>query len=219
MKVALALVCLMGALGATPAYAQTPGPPGPYVIDLRGITSGLPNAPEFFPQAAVTAFVPGRGFGVDMGAHVYLSRLGSSRLGIGLNVIRLRGTTSQPADTAVAGAAGATSAGATGAASIHATLTTVAPQVSFNFGTRSGWSYLSGGAGVGEITATALPAGLPSTRKSSGQVMAINVGGGARWFMKRRLAFGLDLRFHRFAAGAQTPGATLFAASVGVSMR
>ena len=63
----------------------------------------------------------------------------------------------------------------------NATMNVVAPQLSFNFGTSDGWSYLSVGAGTARVNAEA-----------TGSSSAINAGGGARWFMKRHLAVGFD---------------------------
>jgi hypothetical protein len=85
------------------------------------------------------------------------------------------------------------------------------PEVSVNFGNAEGWSYLSAGYDVGTLTATG--SGTPSLSQDSGVLKGPNVGGGARWFLRDRLAFGFDLRFHRL------PAARIFAATVGVSVR
>jgi hypothetical protein len=109
-------------------------------------------------------------------------------------------------------------------------LTVVGSQLSLNFGSRAGWSYLSAGLGRARL----------STRASSfldeddedeitaarmvehGSRSAVNFGGGARWFAKPRVAFSFDVRFHVIGAGggeAPTPGTTRLAATVGVSVR
>lgn len=169
------------------AQGLTPGPPGPYVIDVRGATSGIPTSPGLYPTLADGAGVPTRGFGFDVGGHVYLFHLGPARLGLGLNIIRVRGTTP---DT-------------------RATLDAVAPQLSLNFGTSDGWSYLSVGAGTARVNALA-----------SASSSAINAGGGARWFTSRHLAVGFDIRLHRIAADGDTMGqSTMVSASVGLSLR
>ena len=74
------------------AAAQTlaPGPPGPFVIDVRGATSGIPSGPGLYPTLTEEASVPVRGFGADLGGHVYPLRLGPARLGIGVNLIYVR---------------------------------------------------------------------------------------------------------------------------------
>jgi hypothetical protein len=170
------------------AQSLTPGPPGPYfVVDVRGATSGIPTSIGLYPTIPEGGQVPSRGFGYDAGAHVYLFNLGAVRIGLGANVIGIRGT----------------------ATDADATMQLVAPQLSFNFGTSDGWSYLSLGAGTARVDA-----------EETGSSSAINAGGGARWFIKRHLGVGFDLRFHRIAADGDIMGrSTAFSASVGFSVK
>ena len=180
---------LAGVLLGSPVEAQslTPGRPGPFVIDARGATSGMPASPGLYPDLGEQFFVPARGFGLDVGGHVYLFNLGPTRLGIGANYILVRGT----------------------AADANATLEIIAPQLSFNFGTSDGWSYLSIGAGTAQVNAIA-----------SASSSAINAGGGARWFLNRHLAIGFDIRVHRIEADGDTMDrSTLVSASVGFSLK
>lgn len=180
---------LAGVLLGSQAGAQslTPGPPGPFVIDLRGSTSSIPTSIGLYPTIPEGGSVPSRGFGYDVGGHVYLFNLGPARLGLGVNVIGVRGT----------------------ATDATATMNILAPQLSFNFGSSDGWSYLSAGAGTARVKAG-------ETASSS----AINAGGGARWFIRRHIAVGFDLRWHKIAADGETMDAsTLFAASVGFSIK
>jgi hypothetical protein len=180
---------LAGVLLGTRVEAQslTPGRPGPFVIDARGATSGIPASPGLYPDLEDEFVVPARGFGFDVGAHVYLFNLGPARLGIGANMIQVRGTTTDA----------------------NATFRTIAPQLSFNFGTSDGWSYLSVGAGTARVRAGA-----------SASSSAINAGGGARWFLNRHLAIGFDIRVHRIAADGDTMGkSTQVSASVGFSLK
>ena len=74
------------------AQSLTPGPPGPYVIDFRGATSGVPTTAELYPDLTLEDSVPTRGFGFDVGAHVYRFHLGAARFGLGANYVRVRGT-------------------------------------------------------------------------------------------------------------------------------
>jgi hypothetical protein len=181
---------LAGVLLGSRADAQslTPGPPGPYfVVDVRGATSGIPTSIGLYPTVPEGGQVPSRGFGYDAGAHVYLFNLGGVRVGLGANVIGIRGT----------------------AADADATMQIVAPQLSFNFGTSDGWSYLSLGAGTARVDA-----------EETGSSSAINAGGGARWFIKRHLGVGFDIRLHRIAADGNIMGeSTAFAVSVGFSVK
>jgi hypothetical protein len=181
---------LAGVLLGSQAEAQslTPGPPGPtFVIDLRGSTSGIPTSIGLYPTVPEGGSVPSRGFGYDVGGHVYLFNLGPARLGLGANVIGVRGT----------------------ATDATATMNILAPQLSFNFGSSDGWSYLSAGAGTARVKAG-----------ETGSSSAINAGGGARWFLKRHIAVGFDVRWFNIAADGETMDAsTVFAASVGFSVK
>ena len=170
------------------AQSLTPGPPGPYfVVDVRGATSGIPTSIGLYPAVPEGGQVPSRGFGYDAGVHVYLFNLGGARVGLGANIIGVRGT----------------------ATDADATMQIVAPQLSFNFGTSDGWSYLSLGAGTARVDA-----------EETGSSSAINAGGGARWFIKRHLGVGFDIRLHRIAADGDIMGqSTAFAASIGFSLK
>jgi hypothetical protein len=228
-RVVLAILLLASA----PAAAQTPGPggPGPYVIDLRGAASGVPQTQAFYPPFPAGTTVPRRAFGFDVGGHVYPLRLGVAWLGVGADLLLTRGTSSTavPAATATAGSgtsssgsssgvSSASNGGSTSAGTAPATFPDVAvtsrivsPQVSFNFGSHDGWSYLSVGYDVGSIVSKGN--GTPELSQDSGTLKGPNFGGGARWFLRERVAFGFDMRFHRL------PGANLFAATVGVAVR
>jgi hypothetical protein len=178
---------------AVPAAAQTPDRVGGYVVDLRGATSGLPRDTVFFPGIPAETIVPARGFGFDVGGHVYVFTLGPSRIGLGANYVRVRGTSP----------------------GVAANVSTVAPQISFNFGGANGWSYLSAGLGRAWVKTTVERAAGPTTADTGG-LSALNYGGGARWFLARHVAAGFDVRFHRLSGATQE---TLVAVSVGLSVR
>lgn len=200
-------VLLLCTAAAAPASAQPlpSAPPGPFVIDLRGTTLGMPQAFGFYPPLPTETLVPARGFGFDAGAHVYMGRLGPGRLGVGANVLRVRGTSGE---------------------AVAITAHTIAPQLSLNFGTSQGWSYLSGGVGVAWVRGR-FREGIETAESSraSGAVAAINFGGGARWFFATNFALSVDLRLHRLAenpARVDFPGtlATILgSASVGISLK
>jgi hypothetical protein len=170
------------------AQSLTPGRPGPiFVLDLRGATSAIPTSIGLYPNVPEGGSVPARGFGFDAGAHVYLFNLGPARLGLGVNVVGVRGT----------------------AVDATATFSLIAPQLSFNFGSSDGWSYLSLGAGTAQVRA-----------EETGSSSAINAGGGARWFIKRHLGVGFDVRVHMIAADGDTMGSSsVLSASVGFSVK
>lgn len=101
--------------------------------------------------------------------------------------------------------------------------TSLAPQLSFNFGTGDGWSYLSGG--IGRTTWSVVPDGSSARPADEERLKTINYGGGARWFIKRRLAFTLDARFYALDPGtprgglAGSPRTTLLVLGAGISVR
>jgi hypothetical protein len=201
----LTVALLVVAPAWTSAQRKVTAPPGPFVVDVRGALMGLPQDTGFYPRLPDEALVPARGFGVDAGAHFYFGRFGPGQLGVGASVAQVRGTT--PDGTEL-------------------TMRLIAPQVSLNFGTSEGWSFLSGGVGVakarGEFAGNET---LDAGSRSSDTMLAVNGGGGARWFMTPHLAVGFDLRLHWIAgqsakvALAGTPSTFLFMASAGLSIK
>jgi len=179
------------------AAAQTlnPGPPGPFVVDLRAATSGVPSGEAFYPGLPQEASVPGRGFGGGVGGHIYPLQIGPARIGLGVDAMFARGST----------------------ADASSTLITVAPQISANFGTSDGWSYLSAGIGTARLKLD--PGSVSATVRST------NFGGGARWFLSDHVAFGFDVRmyFTRAEAGtsasASRQAARLMLLSAGVTIK
>jgi hypothetical protein len=216
---------------SVPAAAQTTSRPGPWALDLRGVTSPVPKEPAFYPALDSTTLVPGRGFGLDLGVHVYPLSLGSARLGFGADLFYVRATT-KPHPAAPSTGSSATPAAA--GQSVELAMRMLAPQMSLNFGSREGWSYLS--AGFGSTDVSTRTSGVSAGRRGSSRLDTINVGGGARWFFKSHLAFGFDVRMHQIAAGTAgrtgtgepnvpapapvaTPGMRVLTVAVGLSMR
>jgi len=180
----LALLTWMVLLACAVSSAAQDDPPiGRGVLDARAFTAG-------FGADAVTAAdlglpvdaLPSRGLGFVVGATVYPIRKSKVALGIGGEMLLAR-------------ASAAASAVETGPElpAIERRLRSFSAQVSLNFGHRDGWSYLTGGMGpllFENYTGTTSPAEAPPTNAT------INLGGGARWFMKRHLALNLDVRFY-----------------------
>lgn len=189
----LAVLTVLLLCAAAPVAAQTTEPVSGYVIDLRGATSGLPKESSFFPGLPPEALVPARGFGFEAAGHVYLFKLGPSRVGIGASYLRARGTSP----------------------GIVATFSTVAPQLSLNFGSRDGWSYLSAGLGRAWMR-TRVEDESGVTTGDSGELTSTNFGGGARWFLARHVGVGFDVRFHRLSGATR---AMVVGATVGFSVR
>jgi len=199
-------------LVAVPARAQATDPIGPFVVDVRGLMAGLPTAAGWTPgDLAEGAVVPSRGYGLEGGAHVYVGRLGAARIGVGGALGLARGT-ALPAES--------------GLPDVIGRVTTLAPQLSFNFGQRLGWSYLSAGYGgtrfESEASATT---DTEAEIVSSGWVGTLNFGGGARWFLTEHVGVGFDARWHRISSRDATATAaaalrtSLFHLAVGVSIQ
>jgi hypothetical protein len=193
VKVALSLVIL--ACAARASYAQDqPRPIGPFVLDVRATLPRLPDSVELADsRGLVLADVPSGGLGFDLGAHLYGLRWHVVTFGLGAQV--------------TFGRAHGSGADGTGAAGLRVTsrFTHVAPQLSLNFGSRDGWSYLSGG--FGPSTWSIVPDGRDAAAPDEERLRTINYGGGARWFTRRRVAFHFDVRFYLVSAGS--PGVTL----------
>jgi opacity protein-like surface antigen len=184
---------------------------GPFVVDLRGLMSGLPTSAGWTPVLPAGTDVPSRGFGLEGGAHFYFARWGPAMLGAGASFSLARGTAS---------------AVTVGTPDVRSRSTTLAPQLSFNFGHKQGWSYLSAGYGGAKVTSESEPLGtIPAAMADSGWAGAINIGGGARWFLTEHLGVGFEARWHRLSSRDATatslaaPRATLFHLAVGISLQ
>ena len=171
------------------AQSLNPGPPGPFVFDLRGATTNLPSDEALFPDLATDATIPSRGFGGSAGVHVYPFSIGPARIGVGVDGLFARGST----------------------ADANSSMTSVDPQISLNFGTSQGWSTLSAGVGVTRIS------GEPGGASES--VRSINWGGGARWFVNAHVGVGFDIRIHHLAAGDVLPKGTAVSIAAGLSLK
>jgi hypothetical protein len=193
------------------AQALTLPPPGPYVIDVRGTTLGVPQTSNFYPGIPTETVIPARGFGVQAGVHVYPLPIGTWRIGIGAEVYFTRATATTPSSTSTS--TSSTSSDDTTTPTVEnfpdvkVTQRIVAPQISLNFGTGRGWSYLSTGAGPARVKATAGSDVLTTSK------LAVNVGAGARWFLRAHVGVGFDLRALWLGSRAT------FAASAGFSVK
>ncbi len=211
MRVVPVLLLLALLVCAAPALAQPRDPIGPFVVDLRGVSGGLPSAEGWTPIVPSGTVVPSRGLGVEAGAHVYFGFGRAVTLGVGASYSVAEGKSTPEAETSPV---------------VTTRATTLAPQVSFNFGHRLGWSYLSIGYGRAAVTSESQPIGtLPAAREESGWGSAINFGGGARWFITDHFGVGFDARWHRLSAREATattlpaPRTTFFNLAAGISIR
>lgn len=215
---------LFGACLFLPATvkAQDPAPTLPpiddriasFVVDARITIPRFKGSATVADSLGVTQEdLPGRGLGLIVGAHGYPVRVRSFALGIG-GEIMLRARASTTIEPAVKdGPDGPT---------IVTRMSSISPQVSMNFGRRNGYSYLTGGYGLGSFTTELddTPVGDAETRPK-----VLNYGAGARWFTRKHLAFALDLRFYKMGAQEAAterpayPASTTMVFSAGMSTR
>lgn len=207
-------------LFATPALAQDPAPKiGPFVVDVHGTVPRFPSEDTQFAESrgVTVAELPGAGFGLQLGAHVYVLRVKAITFGLGAELSA--GRSHQTPD---ASAATATSRGSAVRAS-EERFSTISPQLSFNFGSGTGWSYLSGGIGYANWALVA--DNHEGSLANSENLRTINYGGGARWFAKPHLAFSFDVRFYAlspgtaYADGVAGPRTTLLVIGAGISLK
>jgi hypothetical protein len=208
-----ACASLIALLTSNRALAQEPPPKiGPFVVDLHATVPRFPQDPQLAQSRAMTlAELPGSGLGVLVGLHFYPLRWRAVTFGLGGEFATGRARqTPTAAQTMVRPAT--------------ERLTTITPQLSFNFGTGNGWSYISGG--LGRSTWAVTPQGQEGFAADSERLKTISYGGGARWFMKTHLAFSFDARFYAinpgtpFVAGVLgSPRTTLIVIGAGVSVR
>jgi hypothetical protein len=212
--VGLSLALAIVAVASATAHAQDQPPPiGPFVIDLRGSFSRFPADQGLADSRGLGVNeLPGPGFGVDAGAHVYPLRWGVVTFGFGAQVTAVRARSS-----------GSDAGGVAVERPVTGRFLSLAPQLSFNFGSGNGWSYISGG--VGPAAVSLVPDGQGSSSSDDERLTTLNYGAGARWFTRPHLAFTLDVRFYAMPAGTPragfqgSPPVTVFVAGAGISLK
>ncbi len=205
----IAAVLLILIALALPSAARAQQPPkkiGPFAIDVRGAFVKLGQNDGLAAEHGLSGTdLPSTGLGLAVGGHWYFFKWRAITFGAGGEVLLSRGH--QGAST-------------TGPA-VTTKFNSFAPQISFNFGSGDGWSYLSGGLGKASLTiqaATAPP-------EQAERVTVINYGGGARWFMKPHLAFTFDVRFYDLQQQASAngqpgnPHVSMLVMSAGISIK
>lgn len=214
---AIVAVVALGGLAAPAARAQEPGPPriGPWVIDLHGAFFKPPTSPQLAASRGLDSELdlPGFGIGATAGIHVYPLHWKAITFGIGGEVVVAR---------AHQGAVPLTTQTTPGVA-VTETFISAAPQLSFNFHGSNGWSYISGGIGPSQWQI--VPDGQATTAADEERLRTVNYGGGARWFIRKHLAFSLDVRIWQVDPGQPhsgfpgSPRGNLLLMSAGISMR
>jgi len=209
------LATVMVVLSVRTGAAQDPPPKiGPFVLDVHGT---VPRFSSDDTQLALSrglavTELPGSGLGLHAAAHVYPLRWRAVTFGLGV-------------DAAIARSrhAAVQQAGATTSRATTERFANIAPQLSFNFGDGDGWSYLSGGIGTSQWSV--VRDGSDPLAPDLERLKTINYGGGARWFIKRHLAFSFDVRFYALDPGTPLPDlpngprTTLLVLGAGVSLK
>ena len=204
-----------------PALAQQPEPAAApmtrepiaaFVADARIGWPSLKESAEVAKSLGVAADdLPDRGLGFILGAQVYVARSRAVKVGIGGEMLWTRASHTVPPVTE----------GGREGPRLQNRWSHLSPQASLNFGSKDGWSYLTGGIGWSKLTMER----QDKPQESGSRVRTLNYGGGARWFIKKHLAFNMDLRF--YSIGAQegsivrvaTPAMRLLVLSGGISLR
>ena len=208
----VAAICL--ALPAAPAAAQQHAPISGFAADVRGVFARHKLEPSVATELSVVpGNLPSRSVGVVTGAHYYPFHLGKITLGFGGEFVYARGrhTLAPAADGAPSGP------------TVRRHFVSFDPEISFNFGHRNGWSYISGGM-FGRSRLFLDRADTPAS--GAPWRSTINYGGGARWFTNHRLAFSVDFRWFSNAEQPANstgvvlqPRTTLLVLSGGIAIR
>ncbi|HEV3484735.1 MAG TPA: hypothetical protein VG106_04965 [Vicinamibacterales bacterium] len=193
-------VCAALSFILLPSAASAQTEPGPIPVFAADVRLALPRFKADPAVASVLAVaptdLPTLGLGFVAGAHIYPLRTKAITFGLGAEFLRSRARRTKPP---------ATEGGVEGPA-VRTRLSGVSPQVSFNFGHRDGWSYISGGMGWMSLTSVIETTGPAGADDDAARSKTINYGGGARWFATKHVAVSLDLRF--YAVSPRTATAT-----------
>jgi len=207
--VALALSALVS-VGA--AAQDPPAPISRFVLDIRGTVPNFSQERQLADSRSLQELeLPGAGLGADAGLHLYFARWKAITFGVGAQLTLARSH------------AGARTVGTQQLRAVTETFRSFAPQLSFNFGSGDGWSYLSGG--VGQSNWSIVPDGAEPAAADRERLRTFNYGGGARWFMKRHVAFHVDVRFHEIhpapprSGFTAAPRTTMLIVGAGVSLK
>jgi hypothetical protein len=215
------LVCLLSVclLSTVPAFAQQKEPVSGVAFDVRGVFARHKAEPSVATDLGVpSSNLPPRSWGLAGGGHIYVWKTRHMSLGVGATTVWSHGSKFMESTTTTSGTTTTTFPAAT----VRRHFLTLSPEVSFNFGHRNGWSYISGGmfgASRLYLDREDRPASNVPWRKT------LNYGGGARWFNTEHLAFSVDFHWYSVAEQLAAPGVvaeprtTLLVLSGGISIR
>jgi hypothetical protein len=189
-------------LGAASAWAQPREPLPVIVVDLRGFYAALGQDPVTAGDLLVTpGDLPGRGLGAAGGVQLYPVRGRTISLGIGAEAILARGRNAPAPDEDDDDVPEEDGEVVAPLPPINQRLIGWSGNLSLNFGSRNGWSYVT--AGMGPMRFGTFE-GDQSPPRPAPVKMTINYGGGARWFAWRHVAFAVDVRFYQTRPESRT---------------
>jgi hypothetical protein len=211
-------------LWSTAAFAQPEEPIGRFTADIRGSFARHKQEPSVATDLGVlSGNLPTRSLGLSGGAHWYPARLGVITFGLGGHLVWTRGSeTPETTATSTTPGTGTTPPPPNASSTVVRHFRVWAPDVSFNFGHRNGWSYISGGLGRSNlfVELKEQPVANPPGRQT------IHYGAGARWFTTHHIAVSLDLRWYSVAeqaasatGGVAQPHTTLLLLCGGIALR
>ena len=196
---------------AASAAAQDPGPIGPFVVDVRASFVSMGQDTQLATNRGLR---PGQlaasGLGLDVGGHIYMFRWRAVTFGLGASALFSSPSRSPRQDDPDPNGP-----------TVKTRFTAISPQLSLNFGTGDGWSYLSGGLGTSRMSVFVDDGNEPEQRRAG----TLNYGGGARWFVRTGLAFSFDVRFFAISPLREietepgSPRLTRMVFSAGVSIK
>jgi hypothetical protein len=210
------------------AFAQEPPPPLPRVVlDLHGIVPVFPNDNAQLassrmvvdpqtgaPRSMLVSELPGAGLGGRIGLNLYLFRWKVVTFGITGEAL-IGASSAAPEPTTTVALTGGTTATLVG---VTERLRSGDGQLSLNFGSGHGWSYLSGG--IGRSQWSIVPAGASAAYADTQVLPTMNYGGGAHWSIRRHLGFSLDVRVYEIQPGASgSPRTRLFVVGAGAFLK
>jgi len=214
MKRAGVSLVLVLSVSAIPARAQEPPPPIPlFVVDVQGNVPRFPQDPILAHSRDISLTeLPGAGLGGQLGVHVYFFRFKAMTVGVGGQTIVARAKQTPPTDVQ------------NQIKAVTEKFRSLSGQISLNFGSGTGWSYLSGG--IGRSNWSIVPEGRKLLPGDEEVLKTINYGGGARWFAKSHLAFSFDVRLYAINPGVASlpshigsPRTTFMVIGAGVSLK
>ncbi len=208
----VAIVPLLLASAHIARAQEAPARIPPFVVDLH---ASLPRFPQDDGALAASrgmslVELPGAGLGLQAGVHLYPLKWKAVTFGIG-------------GEIAMGRAKQTPLAGVDNVRPSVEEFTSISPQLSFNFGTGKGWSYISGG--IGTATWAVTPQGQEGFPADTDRLRTTNYGFGARWFMKSHMAFSFDVRVYTINAGFSyfglpaSPLTALLIIGAGVSLK